>query len=252
MKYVVFYESAENVAERAPAYFAAHSARGRAFHARGELLMYGVFGDPQAEGSMAVFTTRQAAEEFVEGDPFVLNGVVRGWTIREWREVLFEGERPVSERATGVVAQIEALRREVVSVVEPLTEAQWRATTAAEGWPVGFAARHIAAGCGQATEWVQAGVDGRPMQMEPELIHARNAEHLTQHGGVARAEVLAMLRERFDALASLAGGLTDAQLALPALVSPAGQRSVEEVATALLAMHSRNHLESIRATLTSA
>jgi hypothetical protein len=35
-----------------------------------------------------VFTTRQAAEEFVGADPFVLNGVVRDWTIREWNEVL--------------------------------------------------------------------------------------------------------------------------------------------------------------------
>ena len=28
---------------------------------------------------MAVFTTRAAAEEFVRGDPFVLNGMVRNW-----------------------------------------------------------------------------------------------------------------------------------------------------------------------------
>ena len=37
---------------------------------------------------MAIFTTREAAEEFVEGDPFVLNGVVSNWPIREWDEVL--------------------------------------------------------------------------------------------------------------------------------------------------------------------
>jgi uncharacterized protein YciI len=36
---------------------------------------------------MAVFTSREAVEEFVEGDPFVLNGVVRNWFIREWDEV---------------------------------------------------------------------------------------------------------------------------------------------------------------------
>jgi predicted enzyme related to lactoylglutathione lyase len=46
------------------------------------------FGNPQDEGSMAVFKTREAAEEFVAGDPFVLNGVVRGWQIREWNEAL--------------------------------------------------------------------------------------------------------------------------------------------------------------------
>jgi hypothetical protein len=35
---------------------------------------------------MAILTTREAAEEFAQGDPFVLNGVVRNWQIREWDE----------------------------------------------------------------------------------------------------------------------------------------------------------------------
>ena len=37
---------------------------------------------------MGIFTTRAAAEEFVRGDPFVLHGVVRNWTTREWNEAL--------------------------------------------------------------------------------------------------------------------------------------------------------------------
>ena len=87
MKYVLFYESADDVLSKAPAHFAAHSARADDFHARGTLLMLGTFANPQDEGAMAIFTTRDAAEEFVEGDPFVVNGVVRSWHIREWNEV---------------------------------------------------------------------------------------------------------------------------------------------------------------------
>ena len=87
MKYVLLYESADDVLETAPAHFDAHTARGQEFYERGSLLMYGPFGDPQREGSMAVFLSREAAEEFVKGDPFVLNGVVRSWEIREWDEV---------------------------------------------------------------------------------------------------------------------------------------------------------------------
>ena len=37
---------------------------------------------------MAIFTTREAAEEFVRGDPFVLHGVVQNWFIRDWIEAL--------------------------------------------------------------------------------------------------------------------------------------------------------------------
>ena len=88
VKYVVLYHSADDVRQKAPAHFQAHKAWYEPFHARGVLLMIGTFGDPQAQGSMAVFTSRQAAEEFVSGDPFVRNGVVRAWEIREWNEAL--------------------------------------------------------------------------------------------------------------------------------------------------------------------
>ena len=88
MKYVLLYESADDVATRAPAQFPAHKARLDEFHARGDLLMVGTFGDPQTQGSMAIFRTREAAEEFAREDPFVLNGVVARYEIRDWDEVL--------------------------------------------------------------------------------------------------------------------------------------------------------------------
>ena len=87
MKYVLFYEAADDVLAKAPAHFEAHRARGDEYHERGSLLMYGPFGNPQ-EGAMAIFTSRKAAEEFAEGDPFVLNGVVRRWFVRGWDEAL--------------------------------------------------------------------------------------------------------------------------------------------------------------------
>jgi uncharacterized protein YciI len=90
VKYVVLYESADDVRRRAAAHLPAHRARLDEFHARGELLMVGTFADPQAQGSMSIFATRAGAEEFVAGDPFVLHGVVRGWELREWNEVLTE------------------------------------------------------------------------------------------------------------------------------------------------------------------
>ena len=90
MRFVLFYESSDDVATKAPAHVPAHRARLEEFHNQGSLILVGVFGDPQTQGSMAVFTTREAAEEFVRDDPFVLNGVVSGWEIREWHE-LFGG-----------------------------------------------------------------------------------------------------------------------------------------------------------------
>jgi uncharacterized protein len=87
-KYVLFYESADDVRSKAPLHFRAHVARWKEFQSDGRLLMIGTFANPQEEGSMAIFTTREAAEAFATSDPFVLNGVVRRWSIREWNEAI--------------------------------------------------------------------------------------------------------------------------------------------------------------------
>ena len=52
--------------------------------------MVGTFADPQAHGAMSIWTSREAIDEFVAGDPFVLHGVVREWEVREWDETLTE------------------------------------------------------------------------------------------------------------------------------------------------------------------
>ncbi len=88
MKYVLLYQSGENVLARAPEHFPAHLARCQDFAGRGSLLGYGTFGDPQAQGSMAIFTSREAAEAFVAGDPFIEHGVVCAHEIREWNDAL--------------------------------------------------------------------------------------------------------------------------------------------------------------------
>lgn len=87
MKYVLFYESAADVATTAPLHFAAHQARWASYQEAGTLLLIGPFTD--ATGALAVFTSREAAEEFAKDDPFVLHGVVTGWSIKEWYEAIF-------------------------------------------------------------------------------------------------------------------------------------------------------------------
>lgn len=87
MKYVLYYQSAPDVAEKAPAHGAAHRAHWKDFLANGTLLMIGPFANPR-EGAMGIFTTREAAESFANGDPFVLNGAVESWAVREWMEAI--------------------------------------------------------------------------------------------------------------------------------------------------------------------
>ena len=92
MRYVLFYESSDAVLEKAPIHGGAHRTWWNQFVADGTLLLIGPFADPR-DGAMGVSTTREAAEAFANGDPFVLNGVVKSWRILEWREVV-DARRP--------------------------------------------------------------------------------------------------------------------------------------------------------------
>jgi uncharacterized protein YciI len=88
--YVVFvvtaYASFEDALAKAPDALAAHMARSQERHRQGALLMAGAFLDRSDEplSTMSVLTSREAAEEYIKGDPFVLNGMVTNWHIREW------------------------------------------------------------------------------------------------------------------------------------------------------------------------
>jgi len=88
MKYVMTYRAVADFLPLAQQNYPGHSARVDEFAGRGELLMVGTFDEPMDGTAMGVFTTREAAEQFVAGDPFVLNGVVAEWSVRPWNEVL--------------------------------------------------------------------------------------------------------------------------------------------------------------------
>jgi uncharacterized protein YciI len=81
-----FYDSLEEAVSKAPDVIAAHRARSNELHARGTLLMSGAFLNNPSESlrTMAICATREAAEEYARGDPFVLSGMVSKWYIREW------------------------------------------------------------------------------------------------------------------------------------------------------------------------
>ncbi|RBY83866.1 hypothetical protein DQ238_00015 [Geodermatophilus sp. TF02-6] len=82
------YRAVEDFLPLARQHGPAHAARLHEFHDRGVLLMVGTFDEPANGEALGVFTTRESAEEFVAGDPFVVHGVVAEWSVRPWNEVL--------------------------------------------------------------------------------------------------------------------------------------------------------------------
>jgi len=87
LKTLMFYDLAPDGLARVADHFPAHAARLQQFKDRGVLLMAGPYGNPPA-GALAVFTDRQAAEEFSADDPFVKNGIVASRRFEDWDEGL--------------------------------------------------------------------------------------------------------------------------------------------------------------------
>ena len=83
MKAVVIGESSGASMEEIMAVYPRHKAFVDTFIARGEVIGIGPFAD---RGNMAIFRSREVAEEFARKDPFALEGLVKSYQIRDWND----------------------------------------------------------------------------------------------------------------------------------------------------------------------
>ncbi|HXD76085.1 MAG TPA: YciI-like protein [Vicinamibacterales bacterium] len=101
MHFVLFYEVVERYAERRTPFRAGHLKHAQDAVARGELVLGGAFANP-IDGTMLLFkgTSPAAAEAFAKNDPYVINGLVTSWRVREWTTVVGElAENPINVRS---------------------------------------------------------------------------------------------------------------------------------------------------------
>lgn len=87
--YLLIYDAVPDYVERRARFRAAHLAHARAAVERGELVLGGALASP-ADGSVLLFVgdSPAAAEAFAAADPYVQNGLVTGWRVREWSTVV--------------------------------------------------------------------------------------------------------------------------------------------------------------------
>ena len=88
MKAVVIGESSGATMETIMSVYPRHKAIVDKYVAKGEVVGIGPFSDM---GNMAIFKTRVAAEQFVTEDPFILEGLVKSFTIRDWNDSILPG-----------------------------------------------------------------------------------------------------------------------------------------------------------------
>ena len=85
MKSVVIGTSGGRSMEEVMAVYPRHKAVVDEFIDRGEVIGIGAF---VGGGNLAVFRTRAAAEEFARTDPFVLEGLVASYEVKDWNDDL--------------------------------------------------------------------------------------------------------------------------------------------------------------------
>ena len=87
MKAVVIGESSGAAIETIMSVYPRHKAIVDKYLARNEVIGIGPFDDM---GNMAIFKTRAAAEQFVTEDPFILEGLVKSFVIRDWADTMLK------------------------------------------------------------------------------------------------------------------------------------------------------------------
>lgn len=93
------YDVVDDFVNKRMPYRPAHLKEVRDANGRGELVMAGALADPA--GALLIFRAadKTVAENFAKNDPYVNEGLVKNWTVRQWTVVI--GQDP-SETPPGL------------------------------------------------------------------------------------------------------------------------------------------------------
>jgi hypothetical protein len=101
MHYLLFYDVVTDYVTKRVPFRSAHLAYAQRAVERGELVLAGALANPP-DGAILLFrgSSPAVAEAFAAADPYVLNGVVLKWRVREWTTVVGkDAATPISPAA---------------------------------------------------------------------------------------------------------------------------------------------------------
>jgi uncharacterized protein YciI len=87
--FLLLYTATPDYLERRAAFRSEHLRLAWAAHGRGDLVLAGALANP-ADGAVLLFQgdSPKSAEAFAASDPYVLNGLIAKWEVREWTTVI--------------------------------------------------------------------------------------------------------------------------------------------------------------------
>ena len=154
-------------------------------------------------------------------------------------------------KSEALTKQYEAKVQEATGVLEGLSDADWKKTTAAEKWTVGVVAHHVASGHEGISGIIKTVAGGQSIpNFTMDMLDGMNAKHAQEFANVGKAETVALHKKNAAAAAEMVRGLSDADLAKSGTVlTGMPSMTVEQIVTNILINHVDEHVRSIRATV---
>jgi hypothetical protein len=154
-------------------------------------------------------------------------------------------------KGEALAKQFEAKVAEATGLLEKLSDADWKKTTAAEKWTVAATAHHVASSYEPITGIITMIAAGQALPpFTRQMLDEMNAQHAREFAGCTKSETMALHTKGAAGAAAAVRGLSDAELAKTGTVftwmSP---MSAEDMVKGALLGHIDEHFGSIRKTI---
>jgi len=154
-------------------------------------------------------------------------------------------------RGEELARQFEARVEEATALLETLSDADWKQTTAAEQWTVAVTAHHIASSYEPASHMVKTIATGQALpHFTRQILDEMNARHAREFADCTKAETIALHQRNAAMAAAVVRSLSDAELARTGIVfADMPPVSAEDLIKRILLAHIDSHFGSIRRTI---
>ena len=154
-------------------------------------------------------------------------------------------------RAEQLAKKFDESCHEFTKVIAGLSDADWKKVTAAEKWPIGCVAHHVAGGHARISGFLHMVAKGQPLpKLTRDIVNENNARHAVEHANPDKAETLELFRTNGAKASAIVRGLSDAELDRSGTVlTDIPAMAVHQAIEGILINHVREHLGSIRATI---
>jgi hypothetical protein len=154
-------------------------------------------------------------------------------------------------RADMLAKQFEERANELTDTVQKMSDADWKKITAAEKWPVGVTAHHVAGSHEPISGIAKAVASGQALPaFTMQMLDEANAKHAKDFAACTKAETLELHKKGVASASAMVKGLSDAELEKTGTVlTGAPAMSVQQIVEGILINHINDHLGSIKATI---